>query len=181
MANCTASLRCHANRPFLQWPTRNCTFRSTGLKTLGMQVARALAAAHEAGIIHRDLKPSNVMVIGEDHVKVLDFGLARLLQREGQRPEDTLTTPGMVLGSCPYMAPEQALGQDVSPASDLFSCGAVLYEALSGCRAFDGSTPMKATIIPRFGATTVICSRCGLSGSACPRQFLWPGETMRDV
>ena len=107
------------------------------------QVARALAAAHEAGVIHRDLKPSNIMVGDRDHVSVLDFGLARLVQTEGQTPEETLTTPGMVLGSCPYMAPEQALGQKVGPASDIFSCGALMYETLSGQRAFDGSTPMR--------------------------------------
>jgi len=107
------------------------------------QIALALAAAHEAGVIHRDLKPSNLMVADGGQVKVLDFGLARLAQREGQVPEDTLTTPGMVLGSCPYMAPEQALGKEVTPASDIFSCGAVLYEALSGQRAFDGATPMQ--------------------------------------
>lgn len=107
------------------------------------QVARALSAAHEAGIVHRDLKPSNIMVDDEDHVVVLDFGLARLIQREGDVPEDTLTTPGMVLGSCPYMAPEQALGQEVTPASDIFSLGAVLYEALSGTRSFQGDTPMR--------------------------------------
>ncbi len=87
------------------------------------QVTRALSAAHEAGIVHRDLKPSNIMVDDEDHVVVLDFGLARLTQRDGEIPEDTLTTPGMVLGSCPYMAPEQALGKEVTPASDLFSFG----------------------------------------------------------
>ncbi len=107
------------------------------------QVTRALSAAHEAGIVHRDLKPSNIMVDDEDHVVVLDFGLARLTHRDGEIPEDTLTTPGMVLGSCPYMAPEQALGKEVTPASDLFSFGTVLYEALGGERAFQGDTPMR--------------------------------------
>jgi serine/threonine-protein kinase len=107
------------------------------------QVCRALSAAHRVGVIHRDLKPSNIMICDDDHVKVLDFGLARLNEQEGQTPEDTLTTPGMVLGSCPYMAPEQALGQRVGPQSDIFSCGSVLYEALSGKRAFDGETPMR--------------------------------------
>ena len=107
------------------------------------QVTRALSAAHEAGIVHRDLKPSNIMVDGEDHVVVLDFGLARLTHRDGEVPEDTLTTPGMVLGSCPDMAPEQALGKDVTPSSDIFSFGTVLFEALTGERAFTGDTPMR--------------------------------------
>jgi len=107
------------------------------------QVALALAAAHAVGVIHRDLKPSNVMVGDGGHVTVLDFGLARLAQRAGETPIETLTSPGMVLGSCPYMAPEQALGKEVTTSSDLFSCGAVLYEVLSGERAFDGTTPMK--------------------------------------
>jgi Tol biopolymer transport system component len=107
------------------------------------QVALALAAAHSAGVIHRDLKPSNIMVGDGGHVTVLDFGLARLGQREGETPVESLTSPGMVLGSCPYMAPEQALGKGVTFASDIFSCGAVLYEALSGRRAFDGRTPVR--------------------------------------
>ncbi len=107
------------------------------------QVTRALAAAHEAGIVHRDLKPSNIMVDDEDHVVVLDFGLARLTHRDGEVPEDTLTSPGMVLGSCPYMAPEQALGQEVTPLSDIFSFGTVLFEALTAERAFKGDTPMR--------------------------------------
>ncbi len=107
------------------------------------QASLALAAAHEVGVIHRDLKPSNIMVGDGGHVTVLDFGLARLTEREGETPIETLTSPGMVLGSCPYMAPEQALGKGVSPASDIFSCGTVLYEALSGVRAFDGETPLQ--------------------------------------
>jgi Tol biopolymer transport system component len=65
------------------------------------------------------------------------------MQREGETPIETLTSPGMVLGSCPYMAPEQALGKGVSPASDIFSCGTVLFESLSGVRAFDGQTPLE--------------------------------------
>jgi serine/threonine protein kinase len=107
------------------------------------QASLALAAAHEVGVVHRDLKPSNIMISDGGHVTVLDFGLARLLQREGETPIETLTSPGMVLGSCPYMAPEQALGKGVSPASDIFSCGSVLYEALSGVRAFEGQTPLE--------------------------------------
>ncbi len=107
------------------------------------QVALALAAAHAVGVIHRDLKPSNVMVGDGGHVTVLDFGLALLAQRAGETSIETLTSPGMVLGSCPYMAPEQALGKEVTTSSDIFSCGAVLYETLSGERAFDGPTPMK--------------------------------------
>jgi Tol biopolymer transport system component len=107
------------------------------------QVSLALSAAHRVGVIHRDLKPSNIMVGDGGHVTVLDFGLARLAHREGETPVETLTSPGMVLGSCPYMAPEQALGQGVTQSSDIFSCGAVLYECLSGTRAFDGPTPMK--------------------------------------
>lgn len=105
------------------------------------QVASALGAAHTHGVIHRDLKPSNVMVLPGDHVKVLDFGLARLT-RSDELARTTLTTPGMVLGSCPYMSPEQALGGEIQPSSDIFSLGAVLYEMLAGRRAFRGPTPV---------------------------------------
>ncbi len=110
---------------------------------LMIQVARAMAAAHDAGVVHRDLKPANIVVSPEGHATVLDFGLARLMRRQGQAAEATITTAGMVLGSCPYMAPEQALGQAVDNTSDIFSFGVVLYEILSGQRAFRGPNPVQ--------------------------------------
>jgi eukaryotic-like serine/threonine-protein kinase len=107
------------------------------------QVASALAAAHEVGIIHRDIKPENIMVRRDALVKVLDFGIAKLTKQQAT-DLDALTLPmvqtgsGVVMGTMPYMSPEQALGRDVDHRSDIFSLGAVLYEVATSRRPFCG-------------------------------------------
>ncbi len=109
-----------------------------------IQIADALAAAHEIGIIHRDLKPTNIMVTRSGLVKILDFGLAKLSEAAAGAGEDTrtreATVEGVVLGTYHYMSPEQAEGRAVDARSDIFAFGAVLYEMLSGHKAFAGPT-----------------------------------------
>jgi len=108
-----------------------------------LQIARGIAAAHSRGIVHRDLKPENVMITRDDHVKILDFGLAKPV---GSAPDDETrmagvqTTAGTVLGTFGYMAPEQVRGVVIDYRADMFAFGAVLYEMLSGERAFKGET-----------------------------------------
>jgi eukaryotic-like serine/threonine-protein kinase len=103
----------------------------------GVQIARALAAAHDRGIVHRDLKPANVMLAGDGHVKVLDFGLARSTAPRDDSATGASTTPGLVMGTVGYMAPEQARGLPVDHRADIFAFGCVMYELIGGHRAFE--------------------------------------------
>src|SRR5204863_1061582 len=111
----------------------------------------ALAQAHAAGIIHRDLKPSNIMMAENGLVKVLDFGLAKLTEAATSEfaetatiraEEDPQTEEGAIVGTVAYMSPEQAEGKKVDARSDIFSFGSVLYEMVTGRRAFQGETRM---------------------------------------
>jgi adenylate cyclase len=112
---------------------------------VSIQVASALAAAHEAGIIHRDIKPENIMLRKDGYVKVLDFGLAKLTEQHASTGPHALTLadtgPGIVIGTVIYMSPEQARGLKVDARTDIFSFGVVLYEMLAGRAPFGGPTP----------------------------------------
>ncbi|MBZ5500208.1 MAG: serine/threonine-protein kinase [Acidobacteriia bacterium] len=132
--------------------------RFVGSKGLGInealgyavQIADGLAKAHAAGIVHRDLKPANIMVNEDGGVKILDFGLAKLMEREEAGPsaatetaaagEELHTEKGVIVGTVAYMSPEQAQGKTVDARSDIFSFGSVLYEMLTGRRAFQGES-----------------------------------------
>jgi serine/threonine-protein kinase len=121
-------------------------FKIERLLDLAIPIADAIRAAHEQGVSHRDLKPANVMVDSEDRVKILDFGLARVIEEGESRrdrddvPTETLPHDREILGTMPYMAPEQLQGKPVDQRSDIFATGAVLHEMATGKRPFEGET-----------------------------------------
>jgi Tol biopolymer transport system component len=113
------------------------------LTDYALQIARGLAAAHDRGIVHRDLKPDNIFITKDGRIKILDFGLAKLTRPETSIEDQTIESdPGTVLGTVGYMSPEQVRGKEADARSDLFSFGAVLYEMISGKRAFKGDSPV---------------------------------------
>jgi len=136
----------------------------------GAQMARGLAAAHDRGLIHRDLKPENVFVLSDGRIKILDFGLARQVDAPASGATQTMTAafpgtdPGTVMGTVGYMAPEQVRGAALDHRADLFALGAVIYEMISGQRAFQRDTAAETmTAILREDPPDLLSSRAHLS------------------
>ena len=111
------------------------------IRHVGLEVLAALGAAHAAGVIHRDVKPGNILLTDDGRAKVADFGIAKSLEPLGSSMTDP-TTGHLMLGTPAYLAPERIEGKPATPASDLYSLGVVLYEALAGAKPFTGDTPI---------------------------------------
>ena len=135
----------HVNGESLDRRLARSTLTTNEITDIGARLADALAAAHDQGVTHRDIKPSNLMMTPERRLKVLDFGLAKLRpafgEGGGEDTAQTMTQPGVVMGTVQYMSPEQALGKDADHRSDIFSTGIVLYQMATGQLPFSGSTP----------------------------------------
>jgi serine/threonine protein kinase/tetratricopeptide (TPR) repeat protein len=112
---------------------------------IGRQIVSGLNAAHDKGIVHRDLKPENLFITTEGLVKILDFGLAKQTAAPAatERDQSAITEQGLIVGTTGYMSPEQVRGQLADARSDVFACGALLYEMVAGRRAFDGGSPVE--------------------------------------
>ncbi len=115
---------------------------------IAVQIASALDEAHSAGIIHRDVKPDNVMIRPSGLVKILDFGIAKFVEKTGQETDEILkqssfTNPGLIIGTANYMSPEQAKGKEIDVRTDIFSFGVVIYEMLAGNLPFEGESPLE--------------------------------------
>jgi serine/threonine protein kinase len=119
--------------------------------SIGLQIAQAVSAAHEAGVIHRDIKPGNIKITPDGRVKVLDFGLAKTVVSKSVGAEPTVTQAGRVMGTPAYMSPEQARGKLMDRRTDIWSFGCLLYEMLTGHLPFEGetTTDILARIIER--------------------------------
>ena len=126
-----------------------------------IQIAGALSAAHEAAIVHRDIKPENVMIRADGLVKALDFGIAKQTRTDGRQAQDQLETkPGSVVGTAPYMSPEQANGLPVDARSDIWSLGVVLYEMVTGRVPFLGKTTIRNDLVDSAKEPAPLASSC---------------------